>query len=80
MTITKGPLVFLGNARPGGALSPGETDRRIGAAVENGLREGKEIVLIKAESDVPLRDVAHVAGVATAVKGMKLMLAVTEKK
>ena len=49
--------------------------------VEDGVREGKDIVLIKAEKDVALRDVAHVASVATAVKGtQKLMLAVIEKE
>ena len=72
--------MYLGDARPGNALSPGEVDQRVTAAVAEGVREGKEIVLIKAEKDVALRDVAHVAGVATAVKGMKLMLAVIEKK
>ena len=79
-TILKGPAMYLGDAKPGNALSPGEVDQRVTAAVAEGVREGKEIVLIKAEKDVALRDVAHVAGVATAVKGMKLMLAVIEKK
>ena len=44
------------------------------------MREGKDIVLIKAEKDVLLRDVAHLASVATAVKGTELMLAVIEKR
>ena len=44
------------------------------------MRDGKDIVLIKAEKDVLLRDVAHIASVATAVKGTKLMLAVIEKR
>jgi biopolymer transport protein ExbD len=81
LSITKGPVVHLGEARPGNALSPGEVDQRVTAAVEEGVREGKKIILIKAEKDVALRDVAHVAGVATAVNGMEqLMLAVIEKK
>jgi biopolymer transport protein ExbD len=79
-TIKMGPVVYLGNAEPGNVLSPGEVDQRVTAAVEQGLREGKEIILIKSEKDVSLRDVAHVANVATAVKGTKLMLAVLEKK
>ncbi len=80
LTITKGPLVYVGDARPGSALSPAAIDQRVGAAVEDGLREGRDIVLIKAEKDVLLRDVAHIASVATAVKGTKLMLAVIEKE
>jgi biopolymer transport protein ExbD len=79
-SITKGPTVYLGDVKAGNALSPGEVDRRVTAAVEEGVRENKEIVLIKAERDVALRDVAHVASVATAVKGTRLMLGVIEKK
>ena len=44
------------------------------------MRDGKDIVLIKAEKEVLLRDVAHIASVGTAVKGTKLMLAVIEKE
>ena len=77
----KGPRVYLGDAQPGNELSPGEIDQRVTSYVEDAVREGKDIVLIKAEKDVALRDVAHVASVATAVKGTKkLMLAVLEKK
>ena len=81
LTIMKGPRVYLGDAHAGNELSPGEIDQRITSHVEDAVRDGKDIVLIKAEKDVALRDVAHVAGVATAVKGTrKLMLAVLEKK
>jgi biopolymer transport protein ExbD len=80
LTIMKGPLVYLGDARAGGELSPGEVDQRVGAAVEDAVRDGRTIVLIKAEKEVPLRDVAHVAGVAIAGRSVKLMLAVLEKK
>ena len=41
LTITKGPLVYVGDARPGSELSPAAADRRIGAAVEEGVRDGK---------------------------------------
>jgi biopolymer transport protein ExbD len=81
LTIMKGPQVFLGDASPANLLSPGEVDQRVTSHVEKEVRDGKTIVLVKAEKDVPLRDVAHVSGVATAVSGVKkLMLAVLEKK
>ena len=84
-TILKGPTpatptVILGESAGGVALSPAEVDKRVTSAVEDGVRDGKDIVLIKAERDVLLRDVAHVAAVATAVQGTKLMLAVIEKR
>ena len=81
ITVLKGaPAFYVGDGTGAGQLSPGEIDQRVTTAVENGLREDKDIVLIKAEKDVLLRDVAHIASVATAVKGTKLMLAVIEKR
>jgi biopolymer transport protein ExbD len=77
---TGAPAIFVGDGTGAGQLSSGEIDQRVAAAVEDGVREGKDIVLIKAEKDVLLRDVAHIASVATAVKGTKLMLAVIEKR
>jgi biopolymer transport protein ExbD len=74
------PAVYIGDGTGGGQLSPGEIDQRVTAAVEEGLREERDIVLIKAEKAVLVRDVARIAGVATAVKGTKLMLAVIEKR
>jgi biopolymer transport protein ExbD len=79
-TLLKGPVVFVGDSAGGVSLSPGEMDQRVTALVEDGVREDRNIVLIKAEKDVPLRDVAHLASVATAVKGTELMLAVIETK
>lgn len=79
-TLLKGPVVFVGDSAGGVSLSPGELDQRVTALVEDGVREERNIVLIKAEKDVPLRDVAHLASVATAVKGTELMLAVIETK
>jgi biopolymer transport protein ExbD len=81
MTVSSGSLtVFVGDGTGSGQLSPNEIDQRVAAAVEDGLRDEKDIVLIKAEKDVLLRDVAHIASVATAVKGTKLMLAVIERR
>jgi len=79
ISILKGPKVYLGEPTPDNLLNPGEIDRRIGAAVEQAVREKKTYVLVKAEREVFLRDVVHVAGVATASKGLKLMVAVMRK-
>ncbi|MGA7700212.1 MAG: biopolymer transporter ExbD, partial [Thermoguttaceae bacterium] len=82
-TITAGagtPAIYIGDGTGGGQLSPGQIDQKVTTATEEGVRDGKDIVLIKAEKDVLLRDVAHVATVATAVKGTRLMLAVIEKR
>jgi biopolymer transport protein ExbD len=81
--ITKtdaGVAYFLGDGPGGRAISPGELDQQVTTLVEDAVREGKETVLIKAEKNVPLRDVAHLGSVATAVKGTELMLAVIEKR
>jgi biopolymer transport protein ExbD len=80
-TVLKGTpaTVYLGDGTGSGQLSPGEVDQRVTAAVEDGARDGRNIVLIKAEKDVLLRDVAHLATLATAVDGTELMLAVIEK-
>jgi biopolymer transport protein ExbD len=81
-TVLKGTpaTVYIGDGTGSGQLSPGEVDQRVSATVEDGVRDGKDIVLIKAEKEVLLRDIAHLATVATAVKGTKLMLAVIEKR
>jgi biopolymer transport protein ExbD len=79
-TITKGPTVYIGDARPGGALTPAEVDAKVQQETEKGAVEGKMTVLIKAEKDVPVRDVIHIGQVATSVRGTNLMLAVVEKK
>ena len=73
------PSIYLGDAQPGGQINADEVEQRIGEAVEAGMREGKNTVLIKAGRDVCLRDVARIASLATAVKGVKLNLAVVEK-
>jgi biopolymer transport protein ExbD len=80
-TIMKGPAFYLGDGPGGTSISPGELEPKVTGIVEDAVRGGeKDIVLIKAERDVPLRDVAKLAGIATAVKGTQLMLAVIEKR
>jgi biopolymer transport protein ExbD len=85
LTIKAGPQVFLGESEGGKALSPGEIDARVAAAIEAAKRGGagdepKDIVLIKAEREVRLRDVARLAGLVGAAGNMKLKLAVIEKE
>jgi len=85
-TVTAGPgkscTVHVGSASPENALTGGDVDQRITAAVENAARDGKTTVMIKAEKRVLFRDIAHLASVATGstIKGMNLTLAVMEKE
>jgi biopolymer transport protein ExbD len=79
-TASAAPSVYLGDAKPGAEVNSGEVEARIGEAIETGVREGKTSVLIKAEKEVHLRDVARIANIAAAVKGVKLNLAVMEKE
>ncbi len=81
-TVMKGPTVYIGDGAGGVALSPGEVDQRVATAIEDGKKseDNKDIVLIKAEKEVLLRDIAHLANIATASGGVKLMLAVIEKR
>jgi biopolymer transport protein ExbD len=79
ISILKGPKVYLGEPVEGSELNPKDVDQQVQAAMEDAAREHKNIALIKAERDVLLRDVAHVAGIASSVLGVKLKLAVIEK-
>jgi biopolymer transport protein ExbD len=81
VTITAGnpPTVYLGEAQPGKGIHPDEVEWRLKKAAEDGQKEGKTFVLLKAEKLVRLRDMVRVAAAATSVKGMKLNLAVMEK-
>jgi biopolymer transport protein ExbD len=81
VTITAGtpPTVYLGEARPGGGIHPDEVEWRLKQASEDGQKEGKTFVLVKAEKLVRLRDLVRISAAACSVKGMKLNLAVMEK-
>jgi biopolymer transport protein ExbD len=81
VTITAGqtPSVYLGDARPGGALQVDEIEWRLKQAAEEGQKAGKTFVLVKAEKLVRLRDLVKYSAAACSVKGMKLNLAVMEK-
>ena len=55
-------------------------ERRIREAVEGAVRENRNIVLIKAEKNVRLRDVSRVGAIATSVPGTDLRLVVIEQE
>ena len=75
------PLVYVDDARAAARpADSAELEELIRAAVEKGAREGRNTLLIKAEKQVRLQDVARVASAATAVEGTKLNLAVVEKE
>lgn len=52
------------------------------AAVKAGAKEAKrkDTLLIKAEKDIPLKDISHIASAAAAAEGIQLRLAVFEKE
>src|SRR5689334_9319531 len=72
--------VFVGDAGTDPPLtSPAEIDARVRRAVEDGAKENKEMVLIKAAREVKLRDLAKISSIVTSVSKMKIRLAVMEK-
>ncbi len=73
------PRVYLGDGVSGDPLPEAQQDERIAAHVEAQLREGKTAVIIKAERDVSVREIARIAASATSVEGTKLNLAVMER-
>jgi len=72
--------VFLGEADDGQPVSEADEERTIKSAVEAGVRADKKTVLIKAEKNARLRDIARIGGLAVAVPGTDLKLAVIEKE
>ncbi|MFH1265528.1 MAG: biopolymer transporter ExbD [Planctomycetota bacterium] len=77
----KGPAkVYLADGKVGSPLSgtPAEQETAVQEAVEQGFREGKPTVLIKAEKNVRHREVARFAAAAARVEGVKLFVAVFE--
>lgn len=79
----RGSIVILGEDGDGEPM----TDRavilqKVTEAVKAGAKDAKpkDTLLIKAEREVPLKDVSHVASAASAAEGFKLRLAVQEKE
>ena len=74
-----GCLVFLGDRREGTALVDAEEqEQAVRTAVQDGVRDNLDTVLIKAEKSVRLRDIRRVAAAAGTGEGMALKLAVKE--
>src|SRR5262245_48807861 len=74
-------VVSVEDAGGGKALTDLDAqERAIREAVEAGVREQRNIVLVKAEKAVRLRDIARVGAIAVAVPGVDLRLAVIEKE
>lgn len=79
----RGSSVVIGEDAEGEVL----TDRaailqKVTEAVKSGAKDAKpkDTLLIKAEKEVPLKDISHIASAASAVAGMQLRLAVFEKE
>ena len=79
----RGSTVVIGEDADGEPL----TDRavilqKLEAAVKAGAKEAKakDTLLIKAEKEVPLKDISHIASAAAAAEGFKIRLAVLEKE
>lgn len=79
----RGSSVVIGEDGDGEQL----TDRavilqKVTEAVKAGVKEAKpkDTLLIKAEREVPLKDISHIASAAAAAEGFKLRLAVQEKE
>ena len=75
----RGPgKIYLGDADEGKPITEGDEERAIRSAVEAGVKSDKKTVLIKAEKNVRLRDIARVGSLAVSVPGTELKLAVIE--
>jgi biopolymer transport protein ExbD len=73
------PLIYLGDPAEGERLSADDPTEQIAAAVAEAASQGKTTVVIKAEKNVPLREIVRLAAAATSEQGMTLSLAVMEK-
>jgi biopolymer transport protein ExbD len=74
--------VYIGDGVKGEGISdPTEQEKRVQAAVEQGVAEGKKDVLLKAEQKVPMGSYFRIATIAAAAggEGVKLNDAVLEK-
>lgn len=83
--------ILASGERPGGILIGDDTEaepigdaetqqREVQRAVEEGVRAQLNSVIVRAEKDVPLREVMRVARVAAAIEGVTLKVSVMEKE
>jgi biopolymer transport protein ExbD len=72
-------VVYLGDGTTGEPIyDAAEQQQKIADAVEQAAREGRTAVLIKAEKNIRLREIARISG-AAAREGVTLHMAVMEK-
>lgn len=80
-TRDRGPAIVTvddgGSSEP--LIDPVAEERRVRSAIEAGVRARKNTILIKAEKDVRLRDVARIGAIAASVPGTELKVSVIEK-
>lgn len=82
VTIVAGPApdsvsVLVNDGSAGKLNDKEEQEHAVRAAIDEGMKQGKKLVLIKAERKIHYRDVARLAQLAS-VAGAKLHIAVTE--
>lgn len=76
----QGTEVFVGDSGAGqGLTNPAEIEQRIKQTVESSVAKGSDVVLVKAERRVRLRDVARISGIVATVPKVKLRVGVLEK-
>ena len=74
-------LVFVGDEPSGEPLRElTDQERRVRAAVEEGVKEKKTTFLIRAERNVRLREIARIGGWAASAPGLEFKLAVIEQE
>jgi biopolymer transport protein ExbD len=73
--------IYIGDDTDGEPFTdPDVQQREVLRAVEEGVRSQINSVIIRAEKDVPLRDVMRVARVVSAIEGVQLKVSVMEKE
>ena len=78
-TDPENPAVFLGGDEAERAITdPQEQSERILAAIEQGVREKKDKVLIKAEKNIQVRHVVRISSLASTGEGLQPLFAVME--
>jgi biopolymer transport protein ExbD len=73
-----GSIVYSGDGTDGDPLPDEGQLEMIAAAAEQGLQSGKKSVVIKAERDVPMREIARISAAANLNEDIEFFVAVME--
>jgi biopolymer transport protein ExbD len=73
-----GSKVYLGEAFSGPVIEPADQEQKITAAIQEKLATGHEQVIIKAEFDVPHKEVSEIMRIANDAGDVQLFLGVHE--